>query len=63
MHQCDNCQLTFEEPHQVESTEWEEFWGAPVPRATVEDQCPYCGSPDITAIDTEEDDEHEQATA
>lgn len=63
MYVCRNCDHTFDEPDEVESIETHEFWGAPVAREVVEEQCPFCGSDDIEALETEEANDNEQATA
>jgi hypothetical protein len=55
-YHCRGCGHDFEEPRLHREVELHEFWGEPVRRAVVTEQCPYCESEDFDAIGPEDRD-------
>ncbi len=51
---CNCCNKTFEEPIIKTYTEYEEFWGAMVPRSYEESFCPTCGDEDYEECENQE---------
>ena len=59
MIRCRCCGKIADQPAEIRGNDWEEFWGARVPRETVEEQCPYCGSDDFYELEDADEDAEE----